>query len=114
MLKKISRRKLLRNGTQAIVVGGVGAYAAYATGPLRMAGASAAAPKGVDYYEKLGVVPFINAAGTYTVLTASTMPDEVQAAVALAAKKPVHLLELHEAAGNYLAQKLRCGGALVT
>jgi len=34
--------------------------------------------------------------------------------VALAAKKPVHLLELHEAAGNYLAQKLRCGGALVT
>src|SRR6266566_1201646 len=42
------------------------------------------------------------------------MPDEVQAAVALAAKKPVHLLELHEAAGNYLAQKLRCGGALVT
>ena len=114
MLKKISRRKLLRNGTQAIVVGGVGAYAAYATGPLRTAGASAAAPKGVDYYEKLGVVPFINAAGTYTVLTASTMPDEVQAAVALAAKKPVHLLELHEAAGNYLAQKLRCGGALVT
>jgi L-seryl-tRNA(Ser) seleniumtransferase len=68
----------------------------------------------VDYYEKLGLVPFINAAGTYTILSASTMPDEVQAAVALAAKKPVHLLELHEAAGNYLAQKLRCGGALVT
>jgi L-seryl-tRNA(Ser) seleniumtransferase len=42
------------------------------------------------------------------------MPDAVQAAIALAAKKPVHLLELHEAAGTYLAQKLRCGGALVT
>jgi L-seryl-tRNA(Ser) seleniumtransferase len=71
-------------------------------------------PKGVDYYEKLGVSTFINAAGTYTVLTASTMPPEVQAAVGLAAKKPVHLMELHEAAGNYLAGKLRCGGALVT
>jgi L-seryl-tRNA(Ser) seleniumtransferase len=42
------------------------------------------------------------------------MPDEVQAAVAVAAQKPVHLMELHEAAGQYLAQKLRCGGALVT
>jgi L-seryl-tRNA(Ser) seleniumtransferase len=42
------------------------------------------------------------------------MPDEVQAAIALAAKKPVHLLELHEAAGSYLAKRLRCGGALVT
>src|SRR5216683_3206047 len=52
--------------------------------------------------------------GNFTILSASTMPDEVQAAVALAAKKPVHLLELHEAAGNYLAKKLRCGGALVT
>src|SRR5258707_11916890 len=77
--------------------------------------AAPAAAKGVDYYEKLGLIPFINARGrTYTILSASTMPDEVQAAVALAAKKPVHLLELHEAAGNYLAKKLRCGGALVT
>jgi L-seryl-tRNA(Ser) seleniumtransferase len=72
------------------------------------------APKGDNYYEKLGVVPFINAAGTYTILTASTMPEEVQAAVALAAQHPVHLMELHEAAGEYLAKKLRCGGALVT
>ena len=46
---------------------------------------------GADYYEKLGIIPFINAAGTYTVLSASTMPDEVQAAMALAAKKPVNL-----------------------
>jgi L-seryl-tRNA(Ser) seleniumtransferase len=42
------------------------------------------------------------------------MPEEVQSAVALAARKPVHLMELHEAAGQYLAQKLHCGGALVT
>jgi uncharacterized pyridoxal phosphate-dependent enzyme len=114
MQSKISRRKLLRNGTQAIVVGGVGAYAASAAEALTTKKTAEAATKGADYYEKLGVTPFINAAGTYTVLTASTMPDEVQAAVALAAKKPVHLLELHEAAGKYLAEKLHCGGALVT
>ena len=116
MSVKMSRRKLLRKGTEAIVAGSVGACAAAVTGaiPAATAGAAPAPTKGLDYYEKLGLVPFINAAGTYTILSASTMPDEVQAAVALAAKKPVHLLELHEAAGTYLAQKLRCGGALVT
>jgi uncharacterized pyridoxal phosphate-dependent enzyme len=116
MSLKMSRRKLLRKGSEAIVAGSVGACAAAVTGaiPAAMAGTAPAPAKGLDYYEKLGLVPFINAAGTYTILSASTMPDEVQAAVALAAKKPVHLLELHEAAGTYLAQKLRCGGALVT
>jgi len=110
MPEKMSRRKLLASASQAIAAGGLSAYAASAPSP-------AVAPrstKGMDYYEKLGVVPFINAAGTYTILTASTMPEEVQSAVALAARKPVHLMELHEAAGQYLAQKLHCGGALVT
>jgi uncharacterized pyridoxal phosphate-dependent enzyme len=117
MSAKMSRRKLLRKGSEVIVAGSVGACAAVVKGSIPVAAYAGTAPvpaKGVDYYEKLGLVPFINAAGTYTILSASTMPDEVQAAVALAAKKPVHLLELHEAAGNYLAQKLRCGGALVT
>src|SRR5215475_9336534 len=112
MPEKLSRRKLLRKGTQALVAGGVGAYAASMVPETEAA--SPAKPKGVDYYEKLGVATFINAAGTYTLLTASTMPPEVQAAAALAAQKPVHLMELHEAAGNYLAGKLRCGGAMVT
>jgi L-seryl-tRNA(Ser) seleniumtransferase len=68
----------------------------------------------VDYYQKLGVTTFINAAGTYTTLSASTMPDEVQAAVALAALRPVNLVELHEAAGQYLARRLHCEAALIT
>src|SRR5215831_3650770 len=113
MSEKMTRRKLLGKASQAIVAGGIGAYVtskASAASPARPPRAT----KGVDYYEKLGVVPFINAAGTYTILTASTMPQEVQAAVALAAQKPVHLMELHQAAGEYLAKQLRCGGALVT
>src|SRR5882762_9781758 len=114
MAEKLSRRKLLCKGTQALVAGGVSAYGASAAKEPAAEAGPPSMPKGVDYYEKLGVSTFINAAGTYTVLTASTMPQEVQAAVALAAKKPVHLMELHEAAGNYLAGKLRCGGALVT
>jgi L-seryl-tRNA(Ser) seleniumtransferase len=42
------------------------------------------------------------------------MPDEVQAAVALAAKKPVNLNELLQASGAYLAKQLHCEAALVT
>jgi L-seryl-tRNA(Ser) seleniumtransferase len=68
----------------------------------------------VDYYDKLGVIKKINAAGTYTYLTGSTMPPSVQAAVALAAKHPVFLEELQKAAGEYLARQLRCEAAMVT
>jgi L-seryl-tRNA(Ser) seleniumtransferase len=73
-----------------------------------------AADEGEDYYEKLGVTKFINAAGTYTVLTASTMPPPVQAAVARAAKHPVRLIDLQTKAGEYLAKRLRCEAAMVT
>src|SRR5579863_10128871 len=68
----------------------------------------------VDYYAKLGVTKRINAAGTYTYLTGSLMPPSVQAAVAEAAKHPVFLEELQKAAGEYLAQELRCEAAMVT
>src|SRR5580700_77257 len=69
---------------------------------------------GEDYYEKLGVTKIINAAGTYTALTASIMPPSVQAAVARAAKHPVRLHDLQQAAGEYLARELKCEGAMVT
>lgn len=70
--------------------------------------------EGEDYYDKLGVTKIVNAAGTYTVLTASTMPPPVQAAVARAAKNPVRLIELQTKAGEYLAKRLRCESAMVT
>ncbi len=72
------------------------------------------APAGEDYYAKLGVTPFINAAGTYTILTASTMPPQVRAAVDRAALTPVGLIALQKAAGEYLAKRLRCEAALVS
>src|SRR5438132_471127 len=110
MSRKISRRKLLKTSGQAVIgaaaVGSAPAFAREAT--------KAVAMKGVDYYAKLGVTPFINAAGTYTVLSASTMPPEVQAAIALASQHPVQLNELLVAAGEYVAKRLRCEAALVT
>lgn len=84
-----------------------------AGGSLQAAGTQPAA-EGEDYYEKLGVTRIINAAGTYTALTASIMPPSVQAAVARAAKHPVRLQELQKAAGEYLARQLKCEAAMVT
>src|SRR2546429_605942 len=111
MSSTISRRKLLRTGGQAFIAGGI----AVCGGPaLEAKSLSKASAKGVDYYQKLGVTPFINAAGTYTVLSASTMPEEVQAAISLAARQPVNLNELLDASGEYLAKRLRCEAALVT
>jgi L-seryl-tRNA(Ser) seleniumtransferase len=67
-----------------------------------------------DYYEKLGIQKIINAAGTYTYLTAAVMPPQVQRAVAQAALYPVVLKDLQRASGEYIARRLRCEGALVT
>jgi len=60
------------------------------------------------------VQKIINAAGTYTYLTAAVMPPQVQRAVAQAALHPVVLKDLQKASGEYLAERLRCEGALVT
>ena len=111
-MRQMSRRKLLRKGAQAVLAGG----AALSGIPSRAFAKSTPQPasKAVDYYQKLGVTPFINAAGTYTVLSASTMPDEVQEAIALASRQPVNLNELLDASGAYLAKQLRCEAALVT
>jgi len=84
------------------------------TAPRALAAASTPQPPAEDYYDKLGVEKIINAAGTYTFLTASIMPVPVRRAVELAALHPVRLHDLQQAAGKYLAEKLQCEGALVS
>lgn len=88
--------------------------AAQATAATPVTPTQAPASGAIDYYDKLGVTKRINAAGTYTYLTGCLMPPSVQAAVAEAAKHPVFLEDLQQAAGKYLAQKLRCESAMVT
>jgi L-seryl-tRNA(Ser) seleniumtransferase len=87
--------------------------AGLASAAASLPAAKTASPDAEDYYDKLGVTKIINAAGTYTMFTASIMPPVVQAAVAKAAKHPVRLAELQTKAGEYLAKRLQCEGALV-
>jgi L-seryl-tRNA(Ser) seleniumtransferase len=67
-----------------------------------------------DYFRELGVRPFINAAGTYTTLTASLMHPEVVAAINYASKTFVPLNDLHDAVGRRIAELVGCEAAMVT
>jgi len=69
---------------------------------------------GRDYFRELGVRPFINAAGTYTAMTASLMPPDVMEAITYASRHYVMLDELHDRVGERIASLLRCEAAMVT
>jgi len=73
-----------------------------------------ASPEAGDVYKDLGVRPFINAAGTYTALSASLMPPEVRQAMESAARRHVSIPELQEAAGRRIASLVGAEAALVT
>jgi L-seryl-tRNA(Ser) seleniumtransferase len=111
----LSRRAFLKSSRRAVAAGSLLALGK----PLETLAetGSASTPESgvaVDYYEKLGVTKIINAAGTYTFLTASIMPAAVRRAVDRAALSPVRLGDLEEAAGKYLAQRLQCEAALIS
>jgi L-seryl-tRNA(Ser) seleniumtransferase len=92
--------------------------AAMVSAPALASTAALAAPAtdvdAEDYYDKLGVAKIINAAGTYTILTAACMPPVVVEAVRKAAFHPVRLHDLQVKSGEYIARRLRCEGAVVT
>ena len=102
-----SRRRFLEIASGLPLVGGlVGADAAAAI---------AAPPGGArDYFRELGVRPFINAAGTYTAMTASLMPPQVIDAITYASRHYVMLDELHDRVGARIAALLQCEAAMVT
>ncbi|MDX2179527.1 MAG: aminotransferase class V-fold PLP-dependent enzyme [Bryobacteraceae bacterium] len=67
-----------------------------------------------DYFKELGVKPFINAAGTYTTLTASLMVPECVAAYEYASKTYVRLNELHDACAKKIAEMLGVEACMIT
>lgn len=99
-----NRRSFLQSLSSLPVVGGV--FAARA--------AKAAPTHAKDYFKELGVKPFINAAGTYTMLSASLMQREVVAAYDYASRSFVRLTELHDAVGARLASLLGAEAVMIT
>lgn len=98
------RRTFLRRLSSAPLAGGL----------LSGSAAAATAGAGRDYLKELGLRPFINAAGTYTMMTASLMPPEVMQAMQSVSRKYVNLVALNEAVGRRLASLIGCEAAMVT
>ena len=79
--------------------------------------ASGSTPAGLvsrDYFKELGVRTFINAAGTYTAMTASQMPPEVVDAIQYATGDYVNLDDLQDKVGERIAELLQCEYATVS
>src|SRR5688500_10067555 len=102
-----SRRRFLESATAMPLVGGLSAAG------VTSASAAPARKRGRDYFGELGVRPFINAAGTYTDMTASLMPPEVMAAIEYASKHYVPLSELHDRVGERIAALVKAEAAMV-
>ncbi|MBX2815040.1 MAG: aminotransferase class V-fold PLP-dependent enzyme [Saprospiraceae bacterium] len=101
----IKRRDLLRTlGTIPVL----GAAAPLAAGPSKSQVATR------DYFKELGVRSYINAAGTYTALTASLMPQEARDAWNYASNQYVALDDLQDRVGARIAELLQCEAATVT
>lgn len=104
----ISRRRVLRGGGAAAVLGAAGC----APGS---SGTPAASPADTgEVYERLGIRPVINGVGTVTVLGGSLMPPEVVDAMATAARHFVPLPELQVKAGERIAELLDVPAAMVS
>jgi L-seryl-tRNA(Ser) seleniumtransferase len=101
---KASRRRFLKSmaALPAVAPAMAEANAAPAQAPPR------------DVYRELGIRPLINAAGTYTYLSASLMPAPVREAMESATRHYVNLNELHAAVGKKISALLGCEAALVT
>ena len=102
-----TRRRFLETAAAWPLVGSFVASSA-------MPAAAAAARPTRDYFRELGVRPFINAAGTYTAMTASLMPPEVLEAIDYASRHYVMLDELHDKLGERIATLLHAEAAMVT
>ena len=114
----MTRRELLRRGGLAggllAVPGALRSEAAPAAAPAAPAVPATGLRVGPDIYQSIGVRPLINARGTYTILSGSTMLPEVREAMAAASQHYVHLDELAEAVGTRLAELTKAEWGLVT
>lgn len=74
----------------------------------------AVAPPERDFFKELGIRVFINAAGTYTFMTASLMPPEVVDAIRVSAKQFALLDDVQDKVGEQIAKICKAEAAMVT
>ena len=111
----ITRRELIRRGGDVAGLLALPAIAsAGAVSDAAAATTTTTPPVAPDPYAAIGVRPLINARGTYTIISGSTMLPDVRAAMDAASRRYVHLDELAEAIGARLATLTQAEWGLVT
>ncbi len=104
--KRLPRRDVFRGSALGFLAG------------LAPGAAQAAPAKGLQLgptlYESIGVKPLINARGTFTIISGSTMLPEVRAAMAEASQHHVHIDELMAAIGNRLSELTKAEYGMIT
>jgi uncharacterized pyridoxal phosphate-dependent enzyme len=110
------RRRFLKGMLTLPLVGALPGLPRFAEAASAKARPAEAAPVDFerDYFKELGVRTFINAAGTYTALTASLPHPEVIKAVNYAALQFAKLEDLQDKVGERIAELVRCESAMVT
>ncbi|SHH29551.1 L-seryl-tRNA(Ser) seleniumtransferase [Chryseolinea serpens] len=101
----MNRRDLIKGITLFPLVGG---------STVSLGHATALPPPERDFFKELGIRVFINAAGTYTFMTASLMPPEVVEAIRVSAKQFAILDEVQDKVGEQIAKLCKAEAAMVT
>jgi seryl-tRNA(Sec) selenium transferase len=110
----MNRRNLLKSVT-LLPLAGASTVSLGASTPATVSGASnpATAPAR-DYFKELGIRTFINAAGTYTAMTASLMPVEVMEAIRSSSLQFAMLDDVQDKVGEQIARLCKAEAAMVT
>ncbi|AYB29366.1 aminotransferase class V-fold PLP-dependent enzyme [Chryseolinea soli] len=101
----MNRRDLVKGITLFPLVGG---------STVSLAASTATPPPERDFFKELGIRVFINAAGTYTFMTASLMPPEVVEAIRVSAKQFAILDDVQDKVGEQIAKLCKAEAAMVT
>jgi len=110
----MNRRNLLKSvtllplaGASTVSLGASSSAVLPETGSLPVAASR-------DYFKELGIRTFINAAGTYTAMTASLMPVEVMEAIRSSSLQFAMLDDVQDKVGEQIARLCKAEAAMVT
>lgn len=104
----MDRREILKKFSLAPLAGGL------LTGTSIESATAAPLSVKRDLFKELGLRTFINAAGNYTTMTASLMPDDVMEAIQSSSKEFVMLEEVQDKVGQKVAELCHAEAAMVT
>jgi len=108
----MKRRQAIKN-LSILPVSGVALGSSLTLGSALTSCSSSLKPQR-DVFKELGIRTFINAAGTYTILSASSMHDEVMDTIQFSSKKYANINDVQDGVGKKIAELCHAEAAMVS